>query len=130
MAGGGEAEGGAVSDIETRRRVAIWHTLSDLFRDGPMMPADHEALARRLNAVGCGATEGEAVLTNEVAPVFVGNFDKAAGAPGWTQAEVRWLITEFLRKPALLRWMKRLRAGRSRTLYESHWQKIAARLSP
>ena len=120
----------AVPDADPRRRLAIWHALSDLFRDAPITAADRESLARRLNAVGCGAREGQAVLTDEVSPVFFRNFDKSAGAPGWTQAEVRWQVEEFLAKPALLRWLGRLQARRARVLYEPNWRQVAARLAP
>lgn len=65
--------GQQLTEMEIARRSPIWRALSELFLDTKLQPDDHQRIAELIRQAGYNVCEAEAILRNEVAPVFFSN---------------------------------------------------------
>jgi hypothetical protein len=79
------------------QRERAWIALSDLFRDTEMTASDIAYLARCLREAEIGPADAEAILRDEVAPVFGWNLLSVAGNwTGWMDEDVVELVSQWL----------------------------------
>jgi hypothetical protein len=103
-----------LTEVEIARRSPVWRALSDLFLDTELQPYDHRHIAEVICRAGYSLAEAEAILRNEVAPIFFTNMLSPAGEwVPWSEDFVRDRILERLqnrwRGGVLARAMARLR---------------------
>ena len=98
--------GHQLTEVEIARRSPVWRALSELFLDTELQPDDHQRIAELIRQAGYGynVSEAEAILRNEVAPVFFPNMLSMAGE--W----VPW-SEDFVRELVLKRMQQRWRGG-------------------
>lgn len=98
----------ALTATEIARREPVWIGLSDLFLDTDVSLFDAR-LSKTLRASGFNADEVEAILREEVGPVFYINLMDIAGEwAGWPD---EWIVSEvrkYLSKTHVLRVAQRL----------------------
>jgi hypothetical protein len=88
-----------LTQMEIARRSPVWWALSDLFLDTELQPHDHRHIAEVIRRAGYSFAEAEAILRNEVAPVFITNLLSMAGEwVSWPEDFVRDRIMEHLEK--------------------------------
>ena len=83
------------------RRAPVWVALSDLFLGRELQDSGLRYIARRLKNSEYGFTELQAILTDEVAPVFHTNLSLPLQTPemdGWSEATVRQSVLDYLAK--------------------------------
>ena len=88
-----------LTEVEVARRSPVWRALSDLFLDTELQPDDHRHIAELIRRASYSLAEAEAILRNEVAPIFFTNILSVAGewAP-WSEDFVRDLVLKRLQK--------------------------------
>jgi hypothetical protein len=96
--------GHQLTEMEIARRSPAWRALSELFLDTELQPDDHQRIAEVIRQAGYNVSEAEAILRNEVAPVFFPNMLSMAGE--W----VPW-SEDFVRELVLKRMQQRWRGG-------------------
>lgn len=88
-----------LTQTEIARRSPVWWALSDIFLDTELQPYDHRHIAKVIRRAGYSIAEAEAILRNEVAPVFLVNLLSVAGEwTSWPEDFVRERILERLQK--------------------------------
>lgn len=88
---------------EIERRAPVWHVLSELFLDNELTDDRARQIAAEIASRGFSAPQAEAILREEVAPVFWGNLLATAGEwQPWSQRQVVQMIVARLR--ARKRW--------------------------
>lgn len=122
--------GQACDDAEwVRRRVPVWVGLSELFRDTELRTEDFAMIASVIGRAGFTRLEAEAILTREVAPVFISNPMSVAGEwTGWSDEVVRDAVVAHLQTGAVRQWMVRLSARLGKGLYWPAWSMVAVLL--
>lgn len=122
--------GQACDDAEwVRRRVPVWVGLSELFRDTELQTEDFAMIASGIGQAGFTRLEAEAILTREVAPVFISNLTSVAGEwTGWPDDYVRDAVVAHLQTSAVRQWLARSSARLGKGLYWPAWSKVVGLL--
>ena len=112
---------------ELKRRLPVWHALSEFYLDTELQPSDYQDIARRLRRSGYSLEALRQILEDEVAPAFAFNLLDVAGewAP-WTEDEVRRIVTRSAGAIPIMRWLKRRMLRRH---LEGEWGKLAPLLT-
>ncbi|MXO50992.1 hypothetical protein GRI42_06715 [Erythrobacter gaetbuli] len=108
------------------RRLTAWTALANLFLDTEHTEEIRHCLARDLRETGYSLAELEAILRNEIAPVFGGNLLSMAGEWAlWGEDEIEPIMRrDFLGRSRLTfgQWLK----GRlAYPLAATEWNRIA-----
>jgi hypothetical protein len=112
-----------------RRRLPVWVGLSELFRDTELQAEDLVMIASGIRQAGFTKVEAEAILTREVAPVFVSNLMSIAGEwAGWSDEVVRDAVVAHLQTGAVRQWLARLYSRLGKGLYWPAWNMVAVLL--
>jgi hypothetical protein len=123
-----EPSPGGLSEAEITRRAPVWHVLSDFFLDTKLDAAAHRHIARVIAEAGYSAAEAEAILRDEVLPVFLPNLLSVAGEwAGWPKEEVRRLVLRRVRRrraPRLFAWLGRWIRGRRMARIRADWTAV------
>jgi hypothetical protein len=91
--------GHQLTEVEIARRSPVWRALSELFLDTELQPDDHQRIAELIRQAGYNVSEAEAILRNEVAPVFFPNMLSMAGEwVPWSEDFVRELILKRMQQ--------------------------------
>lgn len=96
--------GHQLTEMQIARRSPVWRALSELFLDTELQPDDHQRIAELIRQAGYNVSEAEAILRNEVAPVFFPNMLSMAGE--WVPSS-----EDFVRELVLKRMQQRWRGG-------------------
>ena len=80
-------------------RMPVWTALSQLFLDTEQSEAEIAWIAGQLRQSPYNTAELEHILRDEVAPAFSPNLLSVAGEwAGWSEADIREIMTRSLRK--------------------------------
>jgi len=113
---------------EIKRRIPVWCALSDLFLDTELQASSHRYVAKIITQSGFSSKEAEAILRDEVAPVFHVNLWTVAGEwTSWTEKDVEEMIVERLNHPVWwqkIGWLRGLILNRVMARVEKDWQEI------
>jgi hypothetical protein len=124
-----QAEGDELPAREIARRLPVWAALSDLFLDTRLQPYDHRRVAEAIRRAGHSVAEADAILRDEVAPIFHANLLSAAGEwVSWSEADVRARVLGGLRRGGTGFWRK-FRAGRRAGMVRGDWDEVKRLLS-
>ena len=108
-------------DIDNR--APVWEALSNLFLDTDLEPYDYEHIARACDHSPYSLAELEAILFNEVWPVFKANLSSVAGEwAGWNRDDIVDEIIKTYKTTWRLPWYLN---PRKRSLY-NEWSKVKA----
>ena len=109
-----------LSTEEISLRLPVWAALSQLFLDTCLTDEERHEIAAVIRQAGLSADEAEAVLVDEVAPVFAPNLMSVAGEyVPWDQAQVAELVLAGLSKRGVL----------TNTIIGRLWRRRLARLA-
>jgi hypothetical protein len=129
------ADRGALSEPEIARRLPVWAALSNLFLDTQLQPDDHRRIAAAIRRAGYSTAEADAILRDEVTPVFHANLLSFAGEwVSWSDGDVRAAILEGLRRRRTTFWPRftwpgKFRADRQTAMVRKDWDKVKGLLS-
>jgi hypothetical protein len=105
---------------EVRRKLPVWHALSELFLDTEIQASDYDYIARRLRESGLPAEQIRQILADEVAPAFAPNLRSVAGEwVPWNEESVREIMTRPMWRPTRL-----LRKWMARRVVAEEWAKL------
>ena len=85
-----------MSRADLDRRRPVWVTLSDLYLDTELQPADYERMRDAVVESGYTVGEVEHILRRELGPVLGGNLLSVAGV--WGAFDEEWLVGTVLRR--------------------------------
>ena len=118
---------------EIERRAPVWHLLSELFLDNELTDDRARQIAAEIAINGFSSAQTEAILRDEVAPVFWGNLLATAGEwQPWSQQQVVQMIVGRLR--ARTRWwhqfgvVSKLTAAAKMSGVRADWQRVKSYL--
>ena len=110
-------------------RMPVWCVLSDLFLDTSFEDADYDRMAQALCRSPYTTAELEQILRNEVSPVFAWNlFDIAGEWAGWSEEDVRRLMSQWFEKAASKSPTARLKVRAAPRMVPDNWGPLAERL--
>jgi len=122
-----------MNQSEIKRRIPVWCALSDLFLDTEMQACGHRHIAEIIAQSGFSSKEAEAILRNEVAPVFQVNFWGVAGEwTSWAEKDVEVMVVERLDNPVWwqkVNWLKELILDRYMATVRKDWREVKKLIS-
>ncbi|MBH0111421.1 hypothetical protein I5E68_00460 [Novosphingobium sp. YJ-S2-02] len=125
-----EAERGLTLGSATfEARMPVWCVLAELFLDTSSEEEDYDRMAQILCRSPYTTAELEQILRNEVSPVSAWNlFDIAGEWAGWSEEDVRRLMSQWFEKAASKNPTARLKVRAAPRMVPDDWWPLAERL--
>ena len=117
-----------LNEQEIARREPVWSALSELFVGRELQDYDYDDIAERLLKSGYSLAELQAILDQEIVPVFHTNLGPLAlpEMMGWSAEDVKNLVIDHMNKRATLaelilpdKWLRERRSAHIRERWET-----------